>query len=178
MSRNAIETCSSWTHPLPVPHFARLVHIVAEVCDVKIKRIDHVGINVNDLAAAKAFFLNLGLEVLWEGEVEGELVDRVIGLDNVKSLVVMLGVPGGETNVELSQFFTPTDEGGIQQVPANTLGIRHISFAVEDIEAIVARLKANGTEPFSEIQDYEGQYKLCYIHGPEGIILEVAEQIA
>ncbi len=144
---------------------------------MKIQRIDHVGVIVNDLAAAKAFFLDLGLEVQGEGEVEGEWVDRVIGLDNVKNAVVMLRVPGGQANIELVQFFTPSDEGGIQQLPANTLGIRHITFAVEDIEAVVARLKEKGTETFSEIQDFEGRYKLCYVRGPEGIILELAEQI-
>src|SRR4029079_13203432 len=110
---------------------------------MKIKRIDHVGITVNDLAAARAFFLDLGLELLGEGDVEGELVDRVTGLNNVKSRVVMLG--DGQTNIELSQFFTPSAAGGIQHLPVNTLGIRHITFAVEDIEAIVAKLKENGT---------------------------------
>ena len=144
---------------------------------MKIQRIDHVGVIVNDLAAAKAFFLDLGLEVLGEGEVEGEWVDRVIGLDNVKNAVVMLRVPGGQANIELVQFFTPSDEGGIQHLPANTLGIRHIAFAVEDIGAVVASLKEKGTETFSEIQDFEGRYKLCYVRGPEGIILELAEQI-
>lgn len=82
-----------------------------------------------------------------------------------------------KTNIELAQFFTPSSGGGIQHLPANTLGIRHITFAVEDIEAVVARLKEKGAEPFSEIQDFEGQYRLCYIRGPEGIILELAEQI-
>ena len=140
---------------------------------MKIQGIDHVGVIVNNLAAAKAFFLDLGLEVLGEWE---RVVDRVIGLDNVKNAAVMLGVPGGQANIELVQFLTPADEGGIQQLPANTLGIRHIAFAVEDIEAVVASLKEKGTEIFSEIQDLEG-YKLCYVRGPEGIILELAEQI-
>jgi catechol 2,3-dioxygenase-like lactoylglutathione lyase family enzyme len=144
---------------------------------MKIQRIDHVGVIVNDIAAAKEFFLNLGLEVLGEGEVEGEWVDRVIGLDNVKNTVVMLGVPGGEANIELVQFVTPPSEGEIQKLPANTLGIRHIAFAVQDIEAVVAKLREKGTEPFNEIQDFEGQYKLCYVRGPEGIIIELAEQI-
>lgn len=145
---------------------------------MKIQRIDHVGVIVNDLAAAKAFFLNLGLEVQGEGEVEGEWVDRVIGLDNVKSAVVMLRVPGGQANIELIQFFTPSAEGGNPELPANTLGIRHIAFAVEDIKAVVARLKEKGTEPFGEIQDFERRYKLCYVRGPEGIILELAEQLS
>jgi catechol 2,3-dioxygenase-like lactoylglutathione lyase family enzyme len=144
---------------------------------MKISKIDHVSINVNDLSAAKAFFLDLGLEILGEWKVEGDrVVDRVIGLDNVKDAAVMLGVPGGQANIEIVQFLTPADEGGIQQLPANTLGIRHIAFAVDDIEAVVASLKEKGTEIFSEIQDLGG-YKLCYVRGPEGIILELAEQI-
>jgi len=144
---------------------------------MKIHRIDHVGAGVQDLPAAKSFFLDLGLEVLGEWEVEGEwLVDRVIGLENVKNAAVMLGVPGGQATIELIQFFTPSDEAGIRQLSANTLGIRHIAFVVEAIEAVVARLKEKGTETFSEIQDLGG-YKLCYVRGPEGIILELAEQI-
>lgn len=144
---------------------------------MKIQGIDHVGIIVNDLDAAKAFFLDLGLKVLAEWEVEGQpVVERVIGLDNVKNAAVMLAVPGGQTHVELVQFLTPADEGGIQHLPANALGIRHISFAVDDIEAIVARLKEKGTEIFGEIQSLAG-YKVCYIRGPEGIILELGQQV-
>ena len=144
---------------------------------MKIQRIDHVGVVVNDLAAAKAFFLDLGLEVQWEGVVEGEWVERVIGLDDVKNTVVFLRVPGGEAAVELIEFTTPVDERGIQPSFANTLGIRHIAFVVDDIEAVVAGLKVNGTEIFGEIQNYEDTYKLCYIRGPEGIILELAEKV-
>jgi catechol 2,3-dioxygenase-like lactoylglutathione lyase family enzyme len=144
---------------------------------MKVHRIDHVGIIVNDLPAAKAFFLDLGLEMVWEGEVEGEVVERIIGLQDVKAEVVMLRTPDGEANIELSKFHSPTDENGIQRSLANTLGIRHITFAVEDVEAIVAKLKKNGAELVGEIQTYENTYKLCYIRGPEGIILELAEQL-
>ena len=144
---------------------------------MQILNIDHIGIIVNDLSAAKAFFVDLGLEVLGEWTVEGDpIVERVIGLDNVKNAAVMLGMPGGGADIELVQFLTPADEGGIQQLPANALGIRHISFAVDDLEAVVAHLKKKGTELFSEIQDLGG-YKLLYVRGPEGIILELAEQV-
>lgn len=136
-----------------------------------------VGVVVDDLAAAKAFFLDLGLEVQGEGEVEGEWVDRVVGLQNVKAAIVMLGTPDGQAQIELTKFYTPSDEQGIQPSFANTLGIRHITFAVEDIEAIVTKLKKNGTDIFSEIQPYEASYKLCYVRGPGGIILELAEPI-
>lgn len=144
---------------------------------MKIHRMDHVGIIVNDLPAAKAFFLDLGLEMLWEGAVEGESVDRITGLQDVKAEVIMLRAPDSETNIELSKFHSPTDENGIQHPLANTLGIRHITFAVEDVEAIVAKLKKNGAELVGEMQTYENTYRLCYIRGPEGIILELAEQL-
>ena len=136
-----------------------------------------MGVIVNDLPAAKAFFLDFGLEVLGEGEVKGKWVDQVVGLNDVKAAVVMLGTPDGQAHIELAKFYTPSDEKGVQPSLANVLGIRHICFAVEDIEAVVAKLKKKGTEIFSEIQHYEESYKLCYVRGPEGIILELAEQI-
>lgn len=144
---------------------------------MKIQRIDHVGVVVRDLAAAKAFFIDLGLEVLGEGELADAWIDRVVGLDDVKVAFVMLRTPDGEANIELITFYSPSVEGAIQQPPANTLGIRHIAFAVKDIEAVVAKLKKNGAEPFSAIQQYEDSYKLCYVRGPEGMIIELAEQI-
>jgi catechol 2,3-dioxygenase-like lactoylglutathione lyase family enzyme len=144
---------------------------------MKVHRIDHVGIIVNDLPAAKAFFLDLGLEMMGAGAVEGEWAERIIGLQDVKAEVIMLRTPDGEAKIELSKFHSPTDENGIQRSLANTLGIRHITFAVEDLEAIVAKLKKNGAELVGEIQTYENTYKLCYIRGPEGIILELAEQL-
>jgi catechol 2,3-dioxygenase-like lactoylglutathione lyase family enzyme len=168
---------------------------------MKIHRIDHVGIVVNDLPAAKAFFLDFGLEMVGEATVEGEWVERIIGLQDVKAEIAMLRTPDGETNIELSQFYTPLDEKGLQRPLANTLGIRHIAFVVEDIDAIVAKLKKNGAElvgeiqtavdqtadratlgkngaePVGAIQTNENAYRLCYVRGPEGIILELAEQI-
>jgi catechol 2,3-dioxygenase-like lactoylglutathione lyase family enzyme len=144
---------------------------------MRINRIDHVSINVNDLSAAKAFFLDLGLEVQAEWEMDGELLDKIVGLNDVKTVCVGLGMPNGQTWIELVKFYSPSDEKEIQQPFANTLGIRHICFSVEDIEAIVAKLKKKGSEIFSEIQRYEDSYKLCYVRGPEGIILELAEKI-
>lgn len=144
---------------------------------MKIQRIDHVGINVNDLAAAKAFFLDFGFEVQWEGEMSGELLETVVALRDAKTSVVMIGLPDGQMNLELIKYHTPADKRDIQQPLANTLGIRHIAFVVDDIEATIAKLKKKGVEIFSEIQNYEDTYKLCYIRGPEGIILELAEQI-
>ncbi|MGF9976532.1 VOC family protein [Viridibacillus arvi] len=161
---------------------------------MKIHRIDHVGIIVNDLPAAKAFFLDFGLEMLGEGKVEGEWVERMerlMGLQDVKEEVemlrtpedganielVVLRTPEGDANIELVKFHTPSDENSIQRPLANTLGIRHIAFAVEDIEALVTKLTKIGAELIGEIQNYENAYKLCYVRGPEGIILELAEEI-
>lgn len=144
---------------------------------MKIHRIDHVGVVVNDLPAAKAFFLDFGLEMLGEGEVEGEWVERIIGLHDVKVAYVMLRTPDGEANIELVKFHKPLDEKGVQPSMANLLGIRHICFAVEDIEALVAKLKKKDAGLFGEIVNYQNVYKLCYVRGPEGIILELAEQI-
>jgi len=144
---------------------------------LKIQRIDHVGVIVNDLSAAKEFFLDFGLEVKGEWEMEGDLMGYAAGLNDVKVACVGLGTTDGQTWIELIKFYTPADEKDIQQPFANTLGIRHIAFTVEDIEAVVAKLKKKDTEIFSEIQQYEESYKLCYVRGPEGIILELAEKI-
>ncbi len=145
---------------------------------MKVQRIDHVGINVEDLAAAKAFFLDLGFEVEGEMDVEGEWVDRIIGLKDVRDTVVMMSVPSGEANIELVQFHSPKDAQGVQPSHSNTLGIRHICLAVDDVEGMVALLKKkHGAQLVGEIQNYKNMYKLCYLRGPEGIILELAEQL-
>ena len=144
---------------------------------MKIRHIDHVGIIVDDLAAAKAFFLDFGLAVLGEGGATGAWMDRIVGLDGVQTTFVMMGPPDGQANIELIKFHTPPDEHGIRPAFANTPGLRHIAFVVEDIEALVAKLRKNSTEPFSAIHRFEGSYQLCYVHGPEGIIIELAEEI-
>ncbi|MFD1412950.1 VOC family protein [Oceanobacillus jeddahense] len=144
---------------------------------MKVQRIDHIGVIVDDLPSVKAFFLELGLRELGEAEVEGEWVERIIGLHDVKETVAMLAMPEGEAMIELVKFHSPSDEKGIQHPLANTLGIRHIALAIEDIESMVDKLKKKGAELIGEIQNYENVYKLCYIRGPEGIILELAEKI-
>lgn len=144
---------------------------------MKIIRIDHIGIVFDDLAAAKAFFLDFGLEVLGEMDLESELVDRINAIGHVRTSIVHMQVPGGQAQLELIKYHMPVDRNGVQPSVPNMLGIRHILFAVEDIEALVARLKERGTEFLSEIQNYENTYKLVYCRGPEGIILELAEKI-
>jgi catechol 2,3-dioxygenase-like lactoylglutathione lyase family enzyme len=142
-----------------------------------IQRMDHIGIVVDDLAAATAFFVELGLEPQGEGAVQGDWVDRVVGLEGVRVDTAMLLTPDGHGRLELVKFRSPPAEGGGQQAPANTLGIRHLAFAVDDIDDVVARLRARGAELIGQIENYEDIYRLCYIRGPEGIIVEVAERI-
>jgi catechol 2,3-dioxygenase-like lactoylglutathione lyase family enzyme len=142
-----------------------------------IQRMDHVGIVVDDLAAATAFFVELGLKLQGEGPVEGDWVDRVVGLEGVRAEIAMLETPDGHGRLELTKFHAPSGRGGDRHAPANTPGIRHVTFAVDDIDAVVAGLRARGAELVGEVERYEDIYRLCYVRGPEGIIVELAEQI-
>ena len=139
--------------------------------------MEHVGIVVDDLAAAIEFFAQLGLEVQGKASVEGRWVDRVVGLEGVRADIAMLQTPDGHGRLELTKFNTPLPKGGDQNAPANTPGIRHVAFAVEGIDAVVARLRAQGSELVGELARYEDSYRLCYVRGPEGIIVELAERI-
>jgi catechol 2,3-dioxygenase-like lactoylglutathione lyase family enzyme len=142
-----------------------------------IQRMDHVGIVVDDLAAATAFFVELGLELQAEWPAEGGWVDRIVGLEGVRTENAMLATPDGHGRLELSKFHAPPAPGGDRQAPANTPGIRHLTFAVDDIDAVVARLRARGAELVGEMERYEDSYRLCYVRGPEGILVELAERI-
>jgi catechol 2,3-dioxygenase-like lactoylglutathione lyase family enzyme len=142
-----------------------------------IQRMDHVGIVVEDLAAATAFFVELGLKLLGEGPVEGGWADRVVGLEGVRAEIAMVETPDGHGRLELTKFHAPASEGGDRHEPANTPGIRHVAFAVEDIDAVVAGLRARGAELVGEVERYKDSYRLCYVRGPEGIIVELAERI-
>jgi catechol 2,3-dioxygenase-like lactoylglutathione lyase family enzyme len=142
-----------------------------------IRRMDHVGIVVEDLSDAVAFFVELGLELLGEAEVEGDWVDRVVGLEGVRSQIAMLRTPDGHAQLELSQFLAPLADGGDRHPPANAIGIRHIAFVVEDVDDVVARLRARGAELVGELERYRDSYRLCYVRGPEGIIVELAQQL-
>jgi catechol 2,3-dioxygenase-like lactoylglutathione lyase family enzyme len=139
--------------------------------------MDHVGIVVDDLAAATAFFVELGLELQGESPVQGGWVDRVVGLEGVQADIAMLQTPDGHGRIELAKFHAPPSPGGDRHAPANTPGIRHITFAVDDIDDVLARLQARGAELVGEVERYENIYRLCYIRGPEGIIVELAERI-
>ncbi len=138
--------------------------------------MDHVGVVVDDLAAATEFFVQLGLEPQGETSVEGRWVDRVVGLEGVRVETAMVQTPDGHGRLELIKFHSPPAQGD-NQAPANTRGIRHLAFVVEDIDAVVAGLRARGSELVGELENYEDIYRLCYVRGPEGIIVELAERI-
>ena len=142
-----------------------------------VQRMDNVGIVVDDLEAATAFFVALGLELEGEAAVEGRWVDRVVGLDDVRADVAMVRTPDGHGRLELTKFHTPTAVSAEPNAPVNTLGICRVMFAVEDIEDVLARLRAHGAELVGELAQYEDSYRLCYVRGPEGIIVALAEQI-
>jgi catechol 2,3-dioxygenase-like lactoylglutathione lyase family enzyme len=142
-----------------------------------ILRMDHVGVVVDDLEAATAFFLELGLELEGEAAVEGRWVDRVVGLDDVRVDIAMVRTPDGHGRLELTKFHTPPATTTEPNAPANTLGLRSIMFAVDDIEDVVARLRAHGAELIGEVAQYEDSYLLCYVRGPDGIIVALAEQL-
>ncbi len=140
-------------------------------------RMDHVGVIVGDLAAAIEFFVELGLEVQGPMSVEGRLVDRIVGLEGVRNDVAFVRTPDGHGQLELIQFHSPPMEEGDPRAPANTAGLRHITFAVDDIDDVLGRLQARGAELVGELVNFEDSYWLCYVRGPEGIIVELAEKI-
>jgi catechol 2,3-dioxygenase-like lactoylglutathione lyase family enzyme len=139
--------------------------------------MDNVGIVVEDLKAAIAFFVELGLEVEGETTVEGQCVDRVVGLSGVRSDIVMMRTPDGHSRLELSKFQTPRAIPTEPNLPVNTLGIRRIMFAVTDIDNVVTRLKNLGAELIGDIARYEDMYRLCYLRGPEGVMVALAEEL-
>jgi catechol 2,3-dioxygenase-like lactoylglutathione lyase family enzyme len=140
--------------------------------------MEHVGIVVDDLAAAVAFFAELGLEVEGRMSFEGNsMVDRINGLDGVRSDIAMLRTPDGHGRLELIKYRAPEGPAGDPAAPANTPGLRHILFSVEGIEDVIERLRPHGAELVGELVRYEDSYRLCYLRGPAGIIVELAEQI-
>jgi catechol 2,3-dioxygenase-like lactoylglutathione lyase family enzyme len=143
-----------------------------------IQRMDNVLIVVDDLEAAKAFFAELGMELEGETTLEGPWVDRVVGLNDVRADIAMMRTPDGQGGVELSKFHTPAAvRAEPQSAPANTLGMRRIMFTVDDVDDVVARLRSHGAELVGEIAQYEDIYRLCFLRGPEGIIIGLAERL-
>ncbi|MFN3649412.1 MAG: VOC family protein [Armatimonadota bacterium] len=144
----------------------------------KLLRMDNVLIVVEDLEAAKAFFVELGMELEGETQVEGGWVDRIVGLEGVRADITMMRTPDGHSRVELTKFHTPPAvKAEPESAPANTLGLRRLMFAVEGIDEVVARLRRRGAELVGEIAQYEDLYRLCFLRGPEGILIGLAEQL-
>ena len=142
-----------------------------------IKRMDNVLIVVDDLEAVKAFFIKLGLKLEGETTVEGPLVGKLIGLEDVRATLAMLRPPDGHGGIELDKFHTPNAiRFGPVDAPVNALGLRRVMFAVDDIDEVVARMRAHGAELIGEMQ-YEDTYRLAYIRGPEGIIVGLSEEL-
>ena len=144
-----------------------------------IRRMDHVSVVVDDLEAAIAFFADLGMQLQGEARIEGPWVDRVNALDGVRVDIAMMRTPDGDGALELTKFHAPT---AVSPEPANalgnTLGLRSVMFTVDDIDATVAGLRARGVELVGEVAQYEDSYRLCYVRGPEGIIVALAQQLS
>ena len=140
-------------------------------------RFEHLGVVVEDLDAAVDFFLMLGLEQEGRTTVEGEVVDRINGLDGVRAEVVILRAPDGGFALELAKYHSHPDSEGVQALPANRLGYRHLLFEVSDVNAMVDRLAEKGFGLVGEVQDYGTSWRLVYVRGPEGLIIELAEKL-
>jgi catechol 2,3-dioxygenase-like lactoylglutathione lyase family enzyme len=144
-----------------------------------IQRMDNVLIVVDDLDAVISFFVELGMELEGKAPIEGRWAERVIGIDDVRQDVAMLRTPDGHGRIELAMFHTPKAISPEPKVaPVNTLGIRRVMFAVDDIDDVVARLRTHGAELVGEVVRYEDMYRLCYVRGPEGIIVGLAEPLS
>jgi catechol 2,3-dioxygenase-like lactoylglutathione lyase family enzyme len=143
-----------------------------------LQRMDNVLIVVEDLEAAKAFFAELGMELEGETQVEGPWADATVGLEGVRADIAMLRTPDGHGRVELSKFHTPAAiRPQPENAPANTLGMRRIMFAVEGLDDVVDRLRRHGAEVVGQIAQYEDLYRLCFVRGPEGIVVGLAERL-
>ena len=143
-----------------------------------IQRMDNVLIVVEDIDAVISFFVELGMELEGKALVEGRWAARTVGLDGVRSEIAMMRTPDGHGRLELMKFHAPPATTAEPNAPVNTLGMRRIMFAVEDIEDVLARLRAHGAELVGELGRYEDSYRLCYVRGPEGIMVALAEQLS
>jgi catechol 2,3-dioxygenase-like lactoylglutathione lyase family enzyme len=142
-----------------------------------VQRMDNVGIVVESLETAIAFFTELGLELEGRGTIEGEWSGRVTGLRDQRVEVAMMRTPDGHGRLELSRFLAPAPVADHRNAPVNSLGYLRVMFAVDDVDDTVARLRAHGAEVVDEVVRYEDAYRLCYMRGPEGILIGLAEQL-
>ena len=142
-----------------------------------IYRMDHAGVVVEDLAAAVAFFVELGLELEGEAAVEGEWVDQLVGLDGVRADIAFVRTPDGHGRVELSTFHTPVATSSAPRAPVNTPGIPRLTFVVDAVDDVLDRLRAHGAELVGEVAQYGDIYRYCYVRGPDGIIIGLVEEL-
>ena len=142
-----------------------------------ISRMDHVGVVVEDLSAAIAFFLELGLELEGEATVEGEWVDQLVGLDGVRADLAFVRTPDGLSRVELSTFHTPVATSTAPRAPVNTPGIPRLTFLVDAVDEVLDRLRAHGAELVGEVAQYGDSYRYCYVRGPGGVIIGLVEEL-
>jgi catechol 2,3-dioxygenase-like lactoylglutathione lyase family enzyme len=141
-------------------------------------RLDHVSVVVDDLEAAKAFFAELDMELEGEGRVEGGYVDRINGLDDVRADIAMMRTSDGHGRLELTKFRSPAlVDAEPANAPPNTLGLRSVMFRVDDIDEVLTRLRPRGADLLGEVADYEDIYRLCYVRGPAGIIVALAQEL-
>ena len=142
-----------------------------------IKRMDNIGIVVESLDTAIAFFTELGLKLEGRATVEGEWAGRVTGLGNQRVEIAMMVTPDGHSRLEISRFLTPPVVADHRNAPVNALGYLRVMFTVDDIDETLARLRTRGAQLVGEVVQYEDSYRLCYIRGPEGLLIGLAEQI-
>lgn len=142
-----------------------------------VKRMDNVGIVVESLDAAISFFAELGLELEGRATIEGEWAGRVTGLRDQRVEIAMMRTPDGHSRLELSRFLTPPVVADHRSAPVNALGYLRVMFAVEDLDDSLARLRKRGAELVGEVVQYENAYRLCYIRGPEGILIGLAQEL-
>src|SRR2546430_14881253 len=143
-----------------------------------VKRMDNVGIVVEDLAAAIEFFRELGLELEGRAMVEGEWAGRVTGLGDQRVEIAMMRTPDGHSRLELSRFLAPPVVGDHRNAPVNAFGYLRVMFAVDDIDETLARLRKRGAQLVGEVVQYEDTFRLCYIRGPEGLLIWLAQELS
>ena len=140
-------------------------------------RVDHIGVVVHDLDAATDFFVALGFELENRWRPDGEEVGKIVGLTGVRTEAAMVRAPDGSGKLELIKYLAPADPDGAQALPANRLGFRHVAVEIESLTTVVDGLREQGFETVGEILDFGDAYRLCYVRGPEGLIVELAERL-
>jgi len=143
-----------------------------------VKRMDNVGIVVEDLAATIEFFRALGLELEGQGTIEGDWAERVTGLHPMRVEMAMMRTPDGRSRLELSRFLTPPTVADHRNAPVNALGYLRVMFAVDDIDETLQKLGKRGAQLVGEVVQYKDAYRLCYIRGPEGLLIGLAQELS